>query len=242
MLSKLNNEGYAIALAVFTADQVVAMLTGLEHAFRNRDDVARRSEGGSVFAARNVLELWPPAALVWRQGPLPDLLCRCLGPDFGLVRGLYFDKPPDRSWALPWHKDLTIAVRQHRPSQRFSHPTIKAGVAHVEAPREILEKMLTLRIHLDEVIVENGPLQVIPGSHRHGTQTEFGDKQPVPVFANKGDVLLIRPLVAHCSGGAAPGTQRHRRILHLEFAAAPTLPDGFEWHEFFAGSPTPKPV
>lgn len=28
--------------------------------------------------------------------------------------------------------------------------------------------------------------------------------------------------------------RRHRRILHLEFAAAGDLPDGYGWHDFIA--------
>jgi hypothetical protein len=52
------------------------------------------------------------------------------------------------------------------------------------------------------------------------------------VLCRKGDVLLIRPLVAHNSLGSQPGNQNHRRILHLEFAACKELPDGYEWHDF----------
>jgi hypothetical protein len=48
-------------------------------------------------------------------------------------------------------------------------------------------------------------------------------------------VLLLRPLVAHCSGKSHPDTERHRRVLHLEFAAAPDLPDGYAWHDFRPG-------
>src|SRR6266404_493411 len=98
-----------------------------------------------------------------------EAMAAVLGPDFGLVRVLFFDKPPGGSWSLPAHKDLTIAVRDNRlPSRHFRNPTRKAGVPHVEAPRELLDKMLTARIHLDDVTAENGPLKVIPGSHRLG--------------------------------------------------------------------------
>ena len=45
---------------------------------------------------------------------LASALQTALGPGLGLVRVLYFDKPPGQSWALPWHKDLTIAVRANR--------------------------------------------------------------------------------------------------------------------------------
>jgi hypothetical protein len=48
-------------------------------------------------------------------------------------------------------------------------------------------------------------------------------------------VLLMRPLLAHCSGKSHPETTRHRRILHFEFAADPHLPDGYIWHNFIAG-------
>jgi len=43
----------------------------------------------------------------------------------------------------------------------------------------------------------------------------------------------MRPLVAHCSGPSFPNTNRHRRILHLEFAGVRELPDGYAWHDFF---------
>ena len=46
------------------------------------------------------------------------------------------------------------------------------------------------------------------------------------------DVLLMRPLLSHCSGHSDPDTARHRRILHLEFSPVRGLPDGYEWHTF----------
>jgi ectoine hydroxylase-related dioxygenase (phytanoyl-CoA dioxygenase family) len=168
---------------------------------------------------------------------LSDALTAVLGPEFGLVRTLYFDKPPERTWSLPWHKDLTIAVRENRlPSDRFTRPTRKAGVPHVEAPQELLESMLFARIHLDDVTEENGPLQVAPGSHQTGKSMVLGNAHPQNILVQRGDVLLIRPLVAHCSGRSHPETRRHRRILHLEFAASPTLPDGYAWHDFVRAS------
>jgi hypothetical protein len=45
-------------------------------------------------------------------------------------------------------------------------PTVKAGIPHLVAPQWLLERMLTIRVHLDEVTHENGPLVVQPGSHR----------------------------------------------------------------------------
>jgi ectoine hydroxylase-related dioxygenase (phytanoyl-CoA dioxygenase family) len=97
--------------------------------------------------------------------------------------------------------------------------------------------MLTARIHLDAATEENGPLRVVPGSHRAGKGLDLGGVPPRTVLAGRGDVLVIRPLVAHCSGKSRPETTRHRRVLHLEFAGSPRLPDGYAWHDFVPGRP-----
>jgi len=183
-----------------------------------------------VYGARNILELWPAAIGIMDQPALMQAVRFVLGPGFGLVRMLYFDKPPGESWALPWHKDMAIAVKNNRlPSEQFSSPTTKYRVSHVEAPTWLLERMLTARLHLDEVTDENGPLRVIPGSHRHGKESG-GVESAVHVLCGRGDVLLMRPLLSHSSGHSRAGTTRHRRVLHLEFSADRDLPDGYEWH------------
>ncbi len=233
------DDGFVILRAVFSPPHVESLLADLNQALQSPSDARiMRSQAGIVYAARNVLTLWPDAESVCHQPPLPEILQAIMGQDYGLVRVLFFDKPPDRTWALPWHKDLTIAVRDNQLlSDSFLRPTRKAGVPHVEAPLEVLEQMVTLRLHLDEVTDENGPLQVIPGSQRTGKDLLLGDRAPVAIKVDAGDILLMRPLLAHCSGTSHPETRRHRRILHLEFAASPELEDGFVWYDFrFMGS------
>lgn len=229
----LDRDGFAVVSGLLDAAQVDALTDRLTAALgAAEDESARRSEGGHVFAARHVLARFPKAVEVVRQGAFPELLRKLLGPACGVVRGLYFDKPPEHTWALPWHQDVTIAVREHLPSDRYTTPTRKVGVPHVEAPAELLEQMLAVRIHLDEVTEDNGPLRVVPGSHRFGKDLRL-DGEPRSVLGGRGDVVLMRPLLAHCSGKSQPDTDRHRRTLHLELAATPHLEDGFAWHEFF---------
>ncbi len=234
---QLDCDGFAVR-QLFDSEATTSLRSSLDRFLNGPagQDASIRGQEGTVYAARNLLHLWPDLLPIWRQPALRACLERVLGPRFGLVRVLFFDKPPGQTWALPWHKDLTIAVRNNRlPSTRFAHPTRKAGVPHIEAPVKVLESMLTARIHLDEVTDENGPLKVIPGSHRTGKELTLDLAPPRVIHAVAGDVLLMRPLLAHCSGKSAPDTPRHRRILHLECAASPELPDGFEWHDFVPG-------
>jgi hypothetical protein len=235
LLRRLEDDGFVVVEGVFTARAVDELLRELTAALDHSagTDPAVLGQRGEIYGARNLLRLWPRAATVWRTPPIPELLTAALGQDFGLVRGLYFDKPPERSWSLPWHKDLTIAVMDNRlRSTQFEHPTRKAGVPHVEAPTDVLERMATVRIQLDEVTDENGPLLVLPGSHRTGRELVLGETAPHRVHAGRGSVLLMRPLLAHSSVNSRPGTPRHRRTLHLEFAGGRALPDGYEWHDF----------
>jgi ectoine hydroxylase-related dioxygenase (phytanoyl-CoA dioxygenase family) len=174
--------------------------------------------------------VFPEVCEVARHPFLKEFIAAVLGPNAGMVRALYFDKPPDRSWSLPWHRDRTIAVKNNAiPSSRFCKPTFKAGIPHVEAPEAILASMLTVRVHLDAMVAENGPLSVIPGSHRLDEETA---QRPIELSAAAGDVLAMRPLLSHSSSVSHEGTTMHRRVIHLEFAPCSELPDGYEWYSY----------
>lgn len=231
---ELGDRGFTILPGVFSDLEADSICDTWSEAIRMSPDHPGwiRNQAGTVFAARNLIETLPLARTVWRREPLLTVLKGLLGNEFGLVRALWFDKPPEQSWSLAWHKDLTIAVqRNDLPSTVFQHPTLKAGVPHVEAPQSLLERMLTLRIHLDPATNENGPLQVIPGSHRNGKAID-GDETAETILSGRGDVLAMRPLLTHSSSNAQVGAAQHRHTMHLEFAATPQLPDGFQWHDY----------
>ena len=153
------------------------------------------------------------------------------------VRGLLFNKVAQANWAVPWHQDLTIAVRERRESPGFGPWSVKDGAVHVQPPDEVIARMLAVRIHLDDTAAENGALRVIPGSHREGRLSPEAigswttSRKAVTIEAPAGSALLMRPHLLHASSTAERPAQR--RVIHLEFAAD-ALPFGLEWNEAVA--------
>ena len=232
-MADLRTDGFTILRGAFSLPEVSALIAGWESACRESSDTILRA-GETPYGARHVLDVWPGAADAAKAAPLREAVCDVLGKGAGLVRVLFFDKPPGNSWALPWHKDLTIAVREHVGGEVFAKPTVKAGVPHVEASLEFLQRMLTARVHLDDADAENGALRVLVGSHHTGKALKHEGLAEELIEVSAGDVLLMQPLLAHASSNSREGTERHRRVLHLEFAADAELLGGYEWHTFRA--------
>ncbi|MFT5301197.1 MAG: hypothetical protein ACI87E_001151 [Mariniblastus sp.] len=231
---QLSQSGFTILEDVLAPHEIELWLEELDKLF-GTNKVAIKNRQGAVYAARNILADLPQCCDISQIPQLADLLTETLGDDYGLVRGLYFDKHPERTWSLPWHKDLTIAVKDNTlPTEQFCKPTTKSGIAHVEASEQVLARMLTLRVHLDPVTEENGPLEVAVGSHANGKLPDDASHQVAKTLTRAGGVLAMRPMLSHASGSSSPGTKMHRRILHLEFAADRELPDGYQWHQFIS--------
>jgi len=150
------------------------------------------------------------------------------------VRAIYFDKSPGANWLVAWHQDLTISVTHQAEAPGFGPWSLKDGLIHVQPPAELLQTMITLRLHLDDTDESNGALRLLPGSHRHGRLTAADIERLRGLIpeemccAGKGDALLMRPLILHASGRSV--SDRHRRILHIEYAGA-ALPHGLHWNE-----------
>lgn len=231
LLPDLARDGYVLLPGIFDAGAIACACASLAAALEADRPAVLRSRG-QMYGSRDLISLWPEVCDLPRQPLLCDFLMAVLGSQTGLVRALFFNKPPERSWSLPWHRDKTIAVKDNTlVSSQFQRPTNKAGIPHVEAPQSLLEQMLTLRIHLDPMTPTNGPLSVIPGSHR---LTDESQAAPVEIHSVAGDVFAMRPLISHSSSAPHAENTLHRRIVHLEFAASPALPDGYRWQWFEA--------
>lgn len=222
-------EGFAVEPEVVGRDVVRRLLTACSPA--ESAGAAARERRDRVYAMRNLLAV-PAVRALSESAAVRRLVVPVLGPGCRAVRGLLFDKTPGANWKVAWHQDLSIAVRARRNVPGYGPWSVKAGVQHVQPPVGVLRDMMTVRLSLDDCFADNGPLNVLPGSHADGvlspTQVEAWRRRVAPVACTvpAGGAVLMRPLLLHASSAAA--SPRHRRVIHLEFAAW-DLPGGLEW-------------
>ena len=221
ILSELSN-GFALVADVFgeaTTESLVESLAPLPIE--------------NAAGVRNLLDVSAIAELA-RSPQIRALVEPVLGPHCFAVRGIYFDKTPGTNWKVPYHQDLSIAVQKRHETAGFGPWSVKAGVVHVQPPAEILQAMLTIRLHLDDCDESNGALRVLENTHNLGKlnasqiarQREIG--REIVCSSARGGALLMRPLLLHASSPAH--RPRHRRIVHLEWAAR-ELPGLLNWRE-----------
>ncbi|HEX6084407.1 MAG TPA: phytanoyl-CoA dioxygenase family protein [Thermoanaerobaculia bacterium] len=219
-MPSLERDGYVITELVLTAsacDTVARELPSAE---------GRRGGVRNVLTAPVVQRLLGDPRFIGEIGRFVDL-------PLVAVKATLFDKTPQSNWRVQWHQDRVIAVHERIDVAGFDHWSVKDGVPHVEPPASILERMVAVRIHLDDSGADNGPLRVIPGSHRQGKLGEdqirdlVAARPQVGLTVPQGSILLMRPLLLHASSQALHAG--HRRVLHVELA-----PDGLamplRWH------------
>jgi ectoine hydroxylase-related dioxygenase (phytanoyl-CoA dioxygenase family) len=165
-------------------------------------DLAPRTAG-----ARS--EAFTPTAQAWlaAHDGLIELASRLLQVPSRLSRIQAFDKSAGANWFVPWHQDRAEDGQERSVAQ--------------------LERTVALRIHLDDCDENNGPLEVLPGSHNAGRLdadaiaglTAAG--APLLCLVARGDIVAMFPLLIHRSQRAR--TPAARRVIHLEFCAVVRL-------------------
>ena len=227
--ASIEHDGFATTPPVvpqLIVDRLVAELSGL-----TSSEAAR---GG----IRNLFEISAAVRELATSAAVRQVAESVLGPHCFAVRAILFDKTAAANWKVVWHQDLTIAVRERVVTAGFGPWSVKEGVMHVQPPIEVLERMLAVRVHLDDCGPDNGPVRVLPRSHRVGRLSASaidawrgGASESVDCVAERGAIVAFRPLILHASSQATvPG---HRRVVHLDFAAE-ELPEPLAWYERFA--------
>lgn len=227
---RIDTDGFAVVENVISPAEADALRAAVELLSTECGQVRRR---GGAYGVRNLLGLLSEVRSLAGSAAVRALVEPILGSGCFAVRGTYFDKLPSANWKVGWHQDRAIAVRARGEAPGFGPWSRKAGVWQVQPPPEVLAEMLAVRIHLDACDAQNGPLRVLPGSHRHGwaeDQLDFWKSSVKEVCCEVplGGALVMRPLLLHASSAAIE--PRHRRVIHLEFAHE-ELPHGLEWNE-----------
>jgi ectoine hydroxylase-related dioxygenase (phytanoyl-CoA dioxygenase family) len=220
--------GYAIVKNVISAAEVDCLREAVAR-IPLGEEVRRKR---SVYGVRNLLEICPEVRSLATWPSIRRLVEPLLGPDCFAVRAIFFDKAPGANWSLFWHQDNVISVRERHEAPGFVGWSCKAGVWQVQPPAEVLAAMVAVRIHLDDSRPDNGPLRVLPGSHRVGWIDDDLDAwklrvQEVVCTVNCGGAVVMCPMTLHASAPSESTGQR--RVIHIEYACA-KLPSGLEWN------------
>ncbi len=224
MVNNLEQDGYSIVHGVLNTDQLAELLKSIKPLLKTNPPAG----------IRNLVTKVPHVHILSESKTVRALVEPVLGADARLIRSILFNKSQESNWQVAWHQDLAIAVKNLSDIAGFTSWSLKEGVHHVQPPVAILEKMLTVRLHLDAADENNGALWVSPGSHRFGripaseavAIAERTGKKLCAVQA--GDALLLRPLVLHASRKAV--SNNSRRVIHLEFTGV-ELPKPLAWHD-----------
>lgn len=222
-LQRFNELGFAITEPLLDREQIENLISLIEVE-------AKQSKRGGV---RDVMTRIPSLISVAEQPSVRAIAERVLGTEAFVVRSTLFDKTPSANWKVPWHQDVTIAVRERVETAGYGPWSIKDSVTHVQPPTKVLSHMVTVRIHLDPCPRENGALRVMPGTHHLGridqnrAMEHVTETKSVCCEAASGTALVMRPLLLHASSPSE--LPNHRRILHFDFAVG-DLDGALEWH------------
>ena len=213
--------GYAIIPAVLFSEEVEKLAADLQ------SQQLPRSRAG----VRHMLSV-SCVAQIAHDLRLLGLAQEILGRNAFPFRATLFDKSSDSNWLITWHQDTALPLVQKREMPGWGPWSIKQNVTYAHAPAVTLEQVIALRLHLDDSTEENGPLRIVPGSHRHGVLsdqevgTAVASAETVTCIVPQGGIILMRPLIIHASSKSRSSAPR--RLLHIEYATHTTVPAPLE--------------
>lgn len=145
-IEQIERRGFAIVENVIRPHEVETLGNAV---------VAAVSQGGSgktrgAYGVRNLLQSCPEVRQLAGSKPIRSLVTPVLGDQCFAVRALFLDMTPDANWALRWHQDVVIPVKEPIDVAAFNAWSSKAGLWHVRPPARFMAEMLTVRVHLDD--------------------------------------------------------------------------------------------
>jgi len=204
--------GYAILPDIFPHNEISEGIDVLPQS------QLKRSRAG----ARHILSV-PAVCKIAKDPRLLAIARGVLGQAAIPFRATLFDKSPSSNWLVAWHQDTALPLAKKIEESGWGPWSIKDAVIYAHAPREALEQILALRVHLDDSTLANGPLRVMPDTHCDGVLTDSeiqkraSKSQGAGCTVARGGVIAMRPLIVHASSKAENDSPRH--VLHIEYAS-----------------------
>lgn len=230
LLKEFHEQGFYVVNNVYdkaevdTISNFISNLDTTNPIFRKTDD---------LFAIRQFIKEFPEIKKLLFNERLKEIIKNIGGEDYFIVKSIYFDKPEKSNWFVSYHQDLTISVDKKIEDENFSNWTNKHNQFAVQPPKEILENIVTVRIHLDDTNENNGALKVLKKSHLKSIcridSIEFEKEIEVFCNVNSGGIMLMKPLLFHASNKTT--NEKNRRVIHIEFSNK-ELPKNLQWSEF----------
>lgn len=147
-----------------------------------------------------------------------------------IVKSIYFDKPPKSNWPVNWHQDITINLKEKIENRKFLNWRVLPDRVVVQPNIELLQSIMTFRIHLDKADEKNGALSLIDDSENDGIiriDKEYIDSM-IPRISlariERGGVMIMSPLTVHSSRRSKLDRSR-RRVIHIEIAESEKVKD-----------------
>ncbi len=150
---------------------------------------------------------------VLTSSPLTEMVASLIGPDLRLHHSKINSKLPGTATTVKWHQDFTFDPHSN-------------------------DDLITCLIFLDDVTQENGPLRVVPGSHRGPLYSLWHegrftgaiadeialelDRNAVAQTGPAGSACIMHSRLAHAS--SANGSERARTLFIAAIAAADAVP------------------
>lgn len=227
---QLSEQGFTIVENIYTKDEVTQILKVIDNIDKSKATFRKSSD---LFAIRQFLKEVPATHSLIFNKNLTQIISQLLGQDFFVVKSIYFDKPETSNWYVPYHQDLTISVDKKVEIENFGPWTVKQNQFAVQPPIEILENIVTIRIHLDDTTENNGALRVIPKSHSQQIyrpeHIDWTKETETTCCVKQGGVMIMKPLILHSSSRTT--NHQKRRVIHIEFSNI-ALPTALQWAEW----------
>jgi hypothetical protein len=217
----VRDQGYGLIPNVVSKEEVLSLLAEL-----SRSPLPRSRAG-----VRHAMRIASIAVLAG-DVRLVNIAKAILGESALAFRATLFEKLPDSNWLVAWHQDTALPLCERRDTPGWGPWSVKHGVNYAHAPARALERIVALRVHLDDSTLTNGPLRVLPGTQTRGvlTDDEVHDLAErtvaVDCLMQMGGVVAMRPLIIHASSKSQ--TDMPRRVVHIEYAASARTEDGLQ--------------